>query len=282
MDIGKLLKQYRLEQGKTQAEFVGKIISRSYYAKIEKDKHQINAVDLIDLLDHNKIDLSGFFIKLDKGNATSSKQILHQRKLMETAYYKVNLVQMQKIKQIIDSSELSKNDKDEQDLLVDGFIELLKDGKPNVSLRKKMKEKIFEIPEFNQTKFMLYVNSMRFYTLEDNNVISRQLIRKYKNSENAIIQKDLLSIVINILVFSIEQNNFKNVEFYLSYVSEIPTTPDIFFYKSVSQFFECLIRYMQSGRKEFLKKCDLMIDSISISGMENYSSELAKFKVKYQ
>lgn len=34
--IGSLLKKYRLDQGKTQAKFVGHIISRSFYSKIEK------------------------------------------------------------------------------------------------------------------------------------------------------------------------------------------------------------------------------------------------------
>lgn len=42
MTIGSLLKKYRLEQGKTQAKFVGKIISRSHYAKVENDQHQIS------------------------------------------------------------------------------------------------------------------------------------------------------------------------------------------------------------------------------------------------
>ena len=45
MTIGSLLKKYRLEQGKTQAKFVGKIISRSHYAKVENDQHQINVRD---------------------------------------------------------------------------------------------------------------------------------------------------------------------------------------------------------------------------------------------
>lgn len=250
MTIGSLLKKYRLEQGKTQAKFVGKIISRSHYAKVENDQHQINVRDLITLLNYNGIDLSDFFMQINETYESYKEQILHQRRLMEQAYYKVDIDQMQKIKQIINTSKLSENDKKMQNLLVDGFMELLNvDGKSNHALRKELKEKIFDIPEFNKTKFMLYCNSMRFYSFQDNKIITRKLVKKYGSTENIIIQKDLLSIIINLLVFSIEKDNFEDVEFYFSYVNSISTTPDIYFYKSVVKFLKLLIKYKQSGKK---------------------------------
>lgn len=283
MTIGSLLKKYRLEQEKTQAKFVGKIISRSHYAKVENDQHQINVRDLITLLNYNGIDLSDFFMQINETYESYKEQILHQRKLMEQAYYKVDIDQMQKIKQIINTSKLSENDKKMQNLLVDGFMELLNvDGKSNHALRKELKEKIFDIPEFNKTKFMLYCNSMRFYSFQDNKIITRKLVKKYGSTENIIIQKDLLSIIINLLVFSIEKDNFEDVEFYFSYVNSISTTPDIYFYKSVVKFLKLLIKYKQSGKKSLLETCDVIIENLSISGMENYSLELSKFKNKYQ
>ncbi|MCF1784018.1 XRE family transcriptional regulator [Lactobacillus mulieris] len=36
MQIGSLLKEYRLSQGKRQKEFVGEVVSQSYYSKVEK------------------------------------------------------------------------------------------------------------------------------------------------------------------------------------------------------------------------------------------------------
>ncbi|MGO3576618.1 MAG: helix-turn-helix domain-containing protein [Lactobacillus helveticus] len=283
MGIGKLLKKYRLEQGKTQAEFVGKIIDRSYYAKIEKGLHQINAIDLINLLNYNEIDMSSFYSQLNEKYESYKEQILQQRKLMEQAYYNVDIDQMKKIKTIMNSSRLSKRDQEMQNLLVDGFLELLNtNGKPNFALRKKLKEKIFDIPTFNPIKLMLYCNSMRFYTLSDNKIIAKRLVKKYKKDENMIVEKDLLSIVINILIFSIEKNDLGDVEYYFSYVDSIPTIPDIYFYKDIIQFLECLIRFKQSGNSSFLKMCDVIIEAISISGMRDYSLELSKFKNKYQ
>lgn len=206
--IGKLLKKYRLNQGKTQAEFAGKIIDRSYYAKVENELHQINASDFIALLDHNRIDLSDFFAQINEKYESYKEQIMHQRRLMEQAYYRVDINQMRKIKQMINVSRLSEKDKEAQNLLVDGFMELLNsDGKSNLFLQKELKEKIFDIPQFNKTKFMLYCNSMRFYSFQDNKIITKKLVKKYGSTRNLIIQKDLLSIVINLLVFSIEKDN---------------------------------------------------------------------------
>ena len=218
--IGSLLKKYRLDQGKTQAKFVGHIISRSFYSKIEKNMHQISVNDLMNLLNYNDIDLIDFLIKLNHKHLLSKNIIFQQRKLMELAYYNADVNQMLKIKKIIDKSTLPEKNKQQQILILEAFIELTKiDGKPNIALRKKLKTKVFSIPNFNQTKFMLYCNSMRFYSLADNKVIAKKLIIKYKNSKELNIQKNLLSIVINILIFSIEQNQWNNINFFITFAT---------------------------------------------------------------
>lgn len=61
MQIGSLLKEYRLSQGKRQKEFVGEVVSQSYYSKVEKNANRITAEDLIDLLNYNNIPLWEFF-----------------------------------------------------------------------------------------------------------------------------------------------------------------------------------------------------------------------------
>lgn len=65
MTIGKLLKQFRIENAKTQKEWVSGIVSPSYYSKVEKDKHRISADDLLAILRANKVDLWQFFSRLN-------------------------------------------------------------------------------------------------------------------------------------------------------------------------------------------------------------------------
>ena len=55
MEIGDLLKEYRLKQGKSQRKFIGRIVTQSYYSKVEKNNTQLTANNLIDLLHYNEI-----------------------------------------------------------------------------------------------------------------------------------------------------------------------------------------------------------------------------------
>ena len=59
MQIGKELKKLRLELGLSQTEMVGDILTKSYYSKIERGLHEINAKDLIEILERNRVNISG-------------------------------------------------------------------------------------------------------------------------------------------------------------------------------------------------------------------------------
>lgn len=179
MTIGDLLRQYRINQNKTLQEFAGNIIDRSYYGKVERNIHQISAENLINLLRYNQIDAIEFIETLDPNYENYQSQIQIQRKIMEEAYYQVDKDKLKKVKLMITESKLSEKDKEIQNLIADGLLELLNPDKPNQKIRDEIKKKIFEIPNFNSTKFMLYCNSMRFYSLADNEAIVRKIIEKY-------------------------------------------------------------------------------------------------------
>lgn len=282
MTVGDLLRYYRVNQNKTLKEFAGSIIDRSYYSKVEKNIHQISINNLIDLLNYNQINTTEFIGKLDPNYENYQSKLQTQRKLMEEAYYQVDKNKLQEIKMLVSESDFSEKDKEMQTLIASGFIELLSPDNPNQKLRDKIKKQVFEIPNFNSTKFMLYCNSMRFYSLSDNKTIVKRLIEQYKNYESKIVQKSLISIVINILIFSIEENDFKNMDYYVSFVNNIPTNPDIFFYKNIMEFFISFIQYKNKKDKSALKDCNLIIENISIAGMPKYAKELSEFKKKYQ
>lgn len=70
MEIGELLKEYRLKQGKSQSAFIGTIVTQSYYSKVEKNKTQLSVNNLIDLLHYNEISVQNFFSQFDKKTMT--------------------------------------------------------------------------------------------------------------------------------------------------------------------------------------------------------------------
>ncbi|CCI82533.1 helix-turn-helix domain-containing protein [Lactobacillus hominis] len=282
MTIGDLLREYRVNQNKTLQEFAANIIDRSYYGKVERNIHQISAENLINLLKYNQIDAAEFIKALEPNYENYQSQIQIQRKIMEEAYYKVDKDRLKKIKLMVAESNLSEKDKEIQNLIADGFLELLNSDKPNQKIRNEIKQKIFEMPKFNSTKFMLYCNSMRFYSLADNEAIVRKIIERYQICESIVVKKSLLSLVINILVFSIEENKFENIDFYINFADNVPTTPDLFFYKSVMVFFTYFIQYKKNQDTSALQYCDAIIKNFCLVGMPEYGEELQKFKDKYK
>ena len=270
MTIGDLLRQYRINQNKTLQEFAGNIIDRSYYGKVERNIHQISAENLINLLRYNQIDAIEFIETLDPNYENYQSQIQIQRKIMEEAYYQVDKDKLKKVKLMITESKLSEKDKEIQNLIADGLLELLNPDKPNQKIRDEIKKKIFEIPNFNSTKFMLYCNSMRFYSLADNEAIVRKIIEKYQVRESMLVKKSLLSLAINVLVLSIEENKFENIDFYIDFANKVPTNPDLFFYKSAMTFFTYFIQYKKNQDKSALQYCDAKIKSFCLVGMPEY------------
>lgn len=61
MKIGQALKKVRIELGLTQTEMCAGIFSRSFYAKVEADKHEISADKLIRMLFFHEVDINWFF-----------------------------------------------------------------------------------------------------------------------------------------------------------------------------------------------------------------------------
>ena len=89
MQIGKELKKLRLELRLSQTEMVGDILTKSYYSKIERGLHEINAKDLIEILERNRVNISDFFQGIEsKGK---SKKYLEQ---LRNAYYEQNPFQL--------------------------------------------------------------------------------------------------------------------------------------------------------------------------------------------
>lgn len=283
MTIGNLLRQYRIQQNKKQREFSENILSPSYYSKVEKDQHRISADDLIKLLMYNHISVKKFFEDLDKDGEEKQLLIENISSLMSQAYFKSDIHELGDIKQKIINSNLSKEDKTDQLLYADTFIALITNKiQDNIELKDQVREKFLNMPEFNETKIMLYCNTMRFYTAEDNLIISQMLLNKYRDSNNIIIQKYLVSISINMLVILIESNRLNETSYYINALTGRLDNPDLFFYKAAFVFLSNFIDYKKSHDLKKLESCNQAIAAFKTFSMEEYAKELTKFLEKYE
>ncbi|MBP2058735.1 transcriptional regulator with XRE-family HTH domain [Lactobacillus colini] len=285
MTIGELLREYRISQGKKQKDFTnnGAIISQSYYSKVEKNSHRITAISLIELLHYNNIPLWNFFSRLNQSDDVQHQQMENLHNIMISAYYSHDYKKLNNIRQLINETNLSKENKEEEQLLVDGWIESLKKNPKlfDMDLRNKIKDKIFSNPSFDKNTITLYCNFMIFYDFDSNKIIAKNIIQQYKDSKNIKIQVAILAIICNILAIAIENENYSGISFFMDAADKIPTRPELFFYKNNLFFFENLIRYKDLKEKKYLINCKKSIETLINLNMEEYGRKINNFLMNH-
>lgn len=277
MTIGELLKKYRIEHEKTQKEWVGNIVSPSFYAKVEKNLSRISAEDLLGILRNNQVSIVSFVNSLDSREESVKNQESEVDKLITEAYYQGSKSDLEKISHLIKDSDLP--DKDEQLMFITAYIALLNDDLKSLDeqIKSKLKNKIFSIVNFNETNAELYSNFMELYDLDSNLLITKRILQQFKGTNDVELQSLILAMISNLLFICVENKRYDGLEFFIKNANEIIVTPELFFYKNVLVFVEDLIDYHVRHDKASLEKCKLIIENIKLTGITSYGNELSKF-----
>ncbi|QYN57774.1 Rgg/GadR/MutR family transcriptional regulator [Lactobacillus panisapium] len=279
MTTGELLKDYRISQRKTQKQWAGDVISASFYAKVEKNLSRISADDLIELLHFNQIPLIDFFSKLRPKDKLIHQQELEIDRLINEAYYQNSKKELQQIRDVVAESKLP--NKSDELLLIDAYIAVIsKDltmlGKEAIN---KIKEKVFNISNFDEDGLILYCNFMSFYDLNSNLLLSKKIIKQCIGSSSVKIQGKILAIIINMLIFCIRNKRFEEADVFVNYADQIKTKPAIFFYKMLVPAFYNIVKYQNTHNKKYLDETEIIIKSIKLAGMPDYSKELEELLI---
>lgn len=110
-------------------------------------------------------------------------------------------------------------------------------GKVERNVHQISAENLINLLRYNQ------IDATEFIETLDQNYqsqiqIQRKIMEKYQVRESMLVKKSIFSLAINVLVLSIEENKFENIDF----ANKVPTNPDIFFYKSAMAFFTYFIQ----------------------------------------
>ena len=274
MTIGELLKDYRIQQKKTQRQWVNDVVSPSFYAKVEKNLSSISADNLIELLNVNKISLTDFFGKLNHQAKTVHDENLEIDRMVNEAYYQNSVHDLQQIRNFVAESDFP-NKEDKLDI-IDIFIAIINKNLSSIDsgVIDRLKERTFDVSHFNSDNLRLYCNLMSFYDLDSNLLISKRVIRQFIGSSSIDIQKLVLSIIINMMILCIRNKKFEETAFYVSSEQQIKTKPDIFFYKTIAPAFENIIKYHYDQNSKYLDEVQTITKCIKIAGMPSYGKEL--------
>lgn len=280
MEIGQLLKEYRLNRGKTKKAWAGDTLSPSFYARVENGSNRISAEDLINLLYANQIPVIEFFERLN-----SQDQVVYEENnqflfAINQAYYQGSKAELLKIRNTIRKSKLS--DKKEKLMIINVYLAIVNDEYDSIDQRtlRELKDRIFMVNEFDLDTINLYCNCMVFYDLDTNLMISSKLIKQYQGNKNSLIEKNLLGMIINMLNFCIKEKRFEEANQFIEFADQIVPKPEIYFYKNMIVFFTSIIKFDTSSDKKYLEICHDIIEDVNRIGMKGFSTEMAEFLQK--
>ncbi len=282
MTIGALLKEKRLAADKTQKEWVGTIISPSYYAKVEKNHHRIAAADLLAILKYNNLSISDFFEELEnkEDHLAQEKNSLNHHLIQ--AAYDDNLNELNSLIQIVQKSSWPKADKEESILEIQGMIENVKldldsNYQPNKTIVQNLKDKIFSIPNFTELKLKLYGNFINFYDYQTNIMITKSIIPKIKKTSNVRDLFAILSILSNLISQLVAEKQYQKTLPFLKAAEEIPNIPQLYLPETVIALHKYIIKYYFYGKKTDLENAELIAKSYTITDLKDFGQNVQKF-----
>lgn len=263
MQIGKELKKLRLELGLSQTEMVGDILTKSYYSKIERGLHEINAKDLIEILERNRVNISDFFQGIEsKGK---SKKYLEQ---LRNAYYEQNLSKIVEIRKIC-ATDYQYRNVYAHVLLLENFFKKNKLSCKEETLIKKL---ILNIDEWGEDNLRLFSMAISLFDESEIEYELNMILRKYKEIDKASrkIQEILGGIMVNYLniMFIKNDRNFEMISKLRNFLYKLPVEPRTIFFKVMADYYG----YLFNEEKLEAKK---ILDFFERHGMESITAYIA-------
>lgn len=276
MNIGAILKKYRLNKNKTQQEWIGDIISPSFYSKVENNEHRISAEDFLEILDKNNININEFLSYMES-NKTMFEN--YNDKIID-AFFNNDIDNLKYL--LIEISEDKSINEDETKLLkalikcITAYL-INDDNIINDDTIKYLKNKFFSLENWNIFKLTLYVNIMSLYDFQSNNDIISSILKKDLNLYNEEQQDTILIIIINFLSMCISNNQDDLAKYYLQIMNKINPTISNFFQKNIILYYDYLIKYRTESSKQDKIEILKIIEGIDKIGFEDFASKLKEY-----
>lgn len=275
MTIGEALKKERIMLGLTQTQMAGKVLTKSYYSKIERNVHEINAIDLINILNSHGINTAEFLNNIEKSESSIEIRIHKYNYMLHVAYYQKDLKSLDLLHQL-----LKKEKQIDEILDLEAQIELLKESiKKDFSLipineQKRLKNIILNTENWNESNLRLFSMAMQLFKIEEVNIIVFSIFSKYKNINglSSSLQKIIAAIAVNFLEYShcCGMKQSKYTKRALDILDSLTEEPNNCFAKLMKSYYQ---NVFDSNAKEAKK----ILDFLSKNGMSEIVS-----KIKYK
>ena len=225
--IGENLKNIRLSLKLTRSEFAKDVIDSSYLAHIEKNKNEIRAIDLVEILEQNNISLMEF---LSSFGEVKEKNRIYEEKASKAFF----VGDVDTLTDMLENFAYP-------GLIIRQVVSLMRDKLTNheASFPKKFKTMIkrflFSVDCWNNDCLWIIANSLEIFAPDEIYSIIILILRNYTDFEDYTDRKIklLAEIVTNFLeLYANSKVSSWKIKHAFSYIEKMPSRPIIFYEKA--------------------------------------------------
>lgn len=264
MNVGELLKEYRLRLGITQKKMATNILSPSYYSKVERNEHKISAEDLFEILAQYSINFSEFVEKIAQNELNHSYTYEQIGNKLASCYYQRELEELHRM-----SIEIQANEQlspfERQLLLATNEVILYTITKEENYLTSVnidfLKNKFFEAENWHSFKLSLYTNAMGVYNIHSNHAIISSLLSKEITDYPIKDQPTILYILVNFINQCLYNDSLLLAKHYNLMILNTPAMTDNVLQKIMARYYNYLFELIEEPSQANEKKA---LDFISV------------------
>lgn len=232
--VGEKLQLMRLSLGLNQTEMTNKVISRSFYSRVENNKSNVNIEDLLAILNIQGISVIDFFA--DFVNNHSHKYLFQER---ITSSFNIN---------DIDGLKQIKADPNLTDIRIKQILEyMINKLIGNVSVpsvvKNNLKHDILQFDKWDEESLWIFSNVMDLYNFSELQGMVNSIFNHYKKSkmcEEYSLQLIALIAVQYLHLCSKQGNAVLEIKKTCNYLEKLPYVNKIFLFKLIGSYYKAM------------------------------------------
>lgn len=234
MTIGEQLKKTRMLLGLTQMKMCEGVVTESFYSRVERGLSEINATDLLKILNKHHVSFYDFFEAFD--GVQPADQIIHQRIISAFNNHDVSdLKKLDKSKKIV-----SHKIKLEIKLIIAILTGSL--NKISADLKVEMKHNILQIGNWNEKSLWELAIAMPLYDFDEIKLLTNSA---FTSAQQINVTDEYLmalsNVAINYLNISYHKNSLNECKKTIDFIFNLPINSTIAMSKIVASYYQALI-----------------------------------------
>ncbi|NVY97140.1 hypothetical protein HU830_08400 [Lactobacillus sp. DCY120] len=279
-EIGDLLKRERLHRRLKQKDMVAGVMSTSFYSKVENGVSEINAIDLVKILNANDIDKGKFLSEVDVHLDRNHNSFGYLENRLTRDFYENNIPDVKKavteIKAIQPETPASRR------LLLRSrlYLAMITDNYEMLSKKEKqsIRTMLFDLDTWDYTSVRIFANSLPIYDLGELSFLINALLKSVNNREDVDYryQQAVADAILNFVTMCCDHQSPELTKLPLEYIQNLPDTPNFLFHKLLGAYCQAAIKRNKQDLKsiltafrlagwsaDYLKRLDMVVHDLS-------------------